>query len=363
LRMTYFLFAALTFASFFIFHNFFENKDILRSLQESVRPIFMGAISCFLALLPWMVVLYQSNQTPIFPLFLGTANPEFIQLGHKAGKIFDYFRAFAFFLSPEALVLLFFGILLPFARNRALCISAYAFSIIVSWLICVAFGVSIFSEYYRYTFPVLCSVAFWLAIQALNSSENLSEYPKVSIPAYFFTLTLIFLIGFHLQNGARELVAQVESLPFQYANTQPLLNSALTGSLKYLQKQTPVGSKIYAAVDAPYGFDFKRNDVQLADVPGGARIGEWPLKQGPEALRRYLLTQGFQFIMAVEFEKAMLLYTRKHWLEHQRPEWFFKEVWGKYFLDFMDSVDALAKDNRLIQTAGNVRLIDLRDKP
>jgi hypothetical protein len=79
-----------------------------------------------------------------------------------------------------------------------------------------------------------------------------------------------------------------------------------------------------------------------------------------EALKSYLLGQGIDYILASDFDNALLLYTRKHWLEHQRPEWFFKEVWGKYMLDFMDNVDSLTKSCRIVATSANLRLIDLK---
>jgi hypothetical protein len=74
------------------------------------------------------------------------------------------------------------------------------------------------------------------------------------------------------------------------------------------------------------------------------------------------LNLGITYIIAADFNNAMLLYTRKHWTEHQRPEWFFKEVWGKYFLDFMDSVDSLARTDRVVATAANLRLIELNTR-
>jgi hypothetical protein len=95
-------------------------------------------------------------------------------------------------------------------------------------------------------------------------------------------------------------------------------------------------------------------------MPGGSGRGTWPLGQGPKALEKYLVDQGFKYLIASDFDNAMLLYTRKLWKEHQRPEWFFKEVNGKYFLDFMDNVDAIARTGRIVATAANLRLIELR---
>ena len=58
----------------------------------------------------------------------------------------------------------------------------------------------------------------------------------------------------------------------------------------------------------------------------------------------------------------MLLYTRKLWKTNQRPEWFYLEVNAKYFLDFMDNVDAIARTGRVVATAANLRLIEINSQ-
>lgn len=213
-------------------------------------------------------------------------------------------------------------------------------------------------ESYRYTFPMLMSVGLWQLVSALvrhDVSDSLPDF-TVLLPV---VLILGLLLALNLSNAGRELGVQAESLLPQMTSRDPLVNPALTNADRELQKFTPPGTKIFSAVDTPYGFDFARNEICTADLPGGSAIGKWPLKQGAEALRNYLVNLGFKYIIASDFDNAMLLYTRKHWSDHQRPEWFFKEINGKYFLDFMDNVDALAKTNRVVATAANLRLIEL----
>ena len=87
--------------------------------------------------------------------------------------------------------------------------------------------------------------------------------------------------------------------------------------------------------------------------------GKWPLFQGSKALEKYLTDLGFKYIIASDFDNAMLFYTRKFHKENRHSEWFIKEVHDKYFLDFMDAVDAIAKNRRVVATAANLRLIEL----
>lgn len=331
------------------------------ALMNAFASVFPIAIGSLVILIPWMCVLWQSNGTPMFPPFLGTINPEFIVLGNKGGAIFDAAHALAYLFTPDALALIFCLGLVAFAGNRPLAYAAATVAFFVSWYTSYKFGVAVLSEGYRYTFPMLMPVALWMVISALSSDE-----PKEAPPAFRILLPVVLVLGLllalNLPNAGRELGVQVESLPQQIYSRDPLVNSALTKADRELQKYTPPGSKIFAAVDTPYGFDFSRNEIYTADFPGGSAIGKWPLFQGPKALAKYLLEQGFKYIIASDFDNAMLLYTRKHWREHQRPEWFFKEVNGKYFLDFMDNVDAIAKNGRVVATAANLRLIELNPR-
>ena len=243
---------------------------------------------------------------------------------------------------------------------RSLGVAAALMAVAVSWFTAYKFGVTVLSEGYRYTFPMLMPVVLWVLSSALPQTQDGHDQ---SGRATWVALFLAVILAINLPGAGRELAVQAESLPGQMLSRDRLVNPALTNANRELQNYTPAGSKILVAVDTPYGFDFSRNPIFLVDVPGASGFGKWPLHQGPEALRQHLVDLGFSYIIASDFDNAMLLYTRKHWTEHQRPEWFFKEVWGKYFLDFMDSVDALAKTQRVVATAANLRLIDLKSRP
>jgi hypothetical protein len=358
LRMTYLLCAAGIVTMEPLIRYWTNSKDwasIIKGAFFAVSSVAAGAI---VLLFPWMAVLWQSNGTPMYPPFLGTMNPEFTILGNKGGPIFDAAHGLALLLMPEVLVLLFCFGLAPFEKNRPLAYAAVVVSVFVAWYTSYRFGVGVLSESYRYTFPMLMPVAYWLIVGsiAFNVTDEGAGCPKQLIPVL---LVLGLLLSVNLPNATRELVVEADLLPTQIASNDRLVNPALTNANRELQNLTPRGSQILAAVDAPYGFDFARNKVFTVDVPGASTVGSWPIGKGPEELRKYLLSQGFQYIIVANFDNAMLLYTRQHWNDHQRPEWFFKEVWGRYMLDFMDNVDAISRSDAVVATAANLRLIAL----
>jgi hypothetical protein len=326
------------------------------ALSKNLMPVLgIGAIS-FALLISYMAVFWQSHGVPIYPPFLGTMNPEFTILGSKEGPLRDFAHAFGYLFSPEAMVLALCLLLALRAENRALATAAAVAVLAVAWFISYKFGVTVISESYRYTFPMMMPVAFWLLTQRFSRSDD----PADGSAKNYALVALALLWAVNLPNGGREIGAMIDSLPAQIASRTTVAPPVLEKAAEDLQKYTPAGSKILVAIDTPYALDFSRNTIYTADVTGASSIGKWPLRQGPEALKKYLLGLGIDYILASDFDNAMLLYTRKHWLEHQRPEWFFKEIWGKYMLDFMDSVDSLAKSNRVVGTSANLRLIDLK---
>jgi len=361
LRMTYLLCAAGIVTLEPLIRHWTSNRRWLDNLKNAFACVWPIALGAFVLLIPWMAVLWQSNGTPMYPPFSGTMNPEFTILGNKGGPLFDAAHGLALLLTPEVLVLLFCFGLASFARNRPLAYAAVALTVFASWFTAYKFGVAMLSEGYRYTFPMLIPVALWLLISSLRQEDSEDTPPawQAFLPP---TLVLGLLLALNLPSAGRELGIQAESLPQQLVSRDPLVNPALTNAARELQNYTPVGSKLFVAVDTPYAFDFARNEIFTADMPGGSAIGKWPLDQGPTVFEKYLSGLGFKYIIASDFDNAMLLYTRKLWKTNQRPEWFFKEVNGKYFLDFMENVDAIAKTGRVVATAANLRLIEINSK-
>jgi hypothetical protein len=64
-------------------------------------------------------------------------------------------------------------------------------------------------------------------------------------------------------------------------------------------------------------------------------------------------------VIAVDFNNAVLLYTRRLWTTNTRLEWFYPQIWRPRFLDVMDSIDDWDLEGKVIARSGNLRLFDL----
>jgi hypothetical protein len=84
-----------------------------------------------------------------------------------------------------------------------------------------------------------------------------------------------------------------------------------------------------------------------------------PFNQGPDALANYLKGLGIRYVIAVDFNNAILIYTRRLWTEATRPEWIYPQIWRPRFLDVMNNFDELEKKGTVVAKAANARLFDL----
>jgi hypothetical protein len=355
-RLTYLLATALVVLLAGLAQYISTRQSNFGAFTKNLTPVVgIGAIS-FALLIPYMVVFWQSHGVPSYPPFLGTMNPEFTVLGSKEGPLRDFAHAFGYLFSVEAMVLALSLLLALRSEHRALASGAALAILVVAWFTSYKFGVTVISESYRYTFPMMMPLAFWLLTQRLSQRDDTVDGSAKN----YALVALTLLLAVNLPNAGRELGVMIDSLPAQIASRTSVAPPVLEKAARDLQKYTPEGSKIFVTIDTPYALDFSRNIIYTGDVTGASSIGKWPLRQGPEALKSYLLGLGIDYVLTSDFDNALLLYTRKHWLEHQRPEWFFKEVWGKYMLDFMDNVDSLSKSCHIVATSANLRLIELK---
>jgi hypothetical protein len=313
----------------------------------------------FLLLAPWMGLLYLSSGTPLCPPFAGNFNPEF-QVQDYPGEFFKNLAATVSFAVSLEMLPLFLGILSAAILPKGRSVFNAGIAVFATTLLLVFMQASLMKqEFYRYLFPVVFPVLIMALLRFATHESSAGNSLRTQIALLLAVVSILGIGAVQLGPGLNEVLTEAQSLPQQTSENRGFLPAEYAESYKALQSKVPPDKTIYAIVDAPYLLNFKRNPIFVADVLGGASPGnQMPFLQGTQALLDYFKKVGIEYLIAVDFEKALLLYTRKHWIEHQRPEWFYKQVWGKHALDFMDRIDDIAK-TRTIATAGNVRLLKL----
>ncbi|MCX8497145.1 MAG: hypothetical protein ORN51_13275 [Akkermansiaceae bacterium] len=333
-------------------------------LPSAIAPFATIGLTALAVLAPFMVVLYASNGTPMVPPFSGFVSKAFQTYSFQE-PLKNITGTLAFFTAPEALAmmaLLAVAAFYPVKRDTKPILWG---TLIASGVILHRFSALAFLDLYRYLYPIFVPLAMWMIAALLQQSaaENQQDSPNepIRMPIAASAAALLFFIIIGSSQGGKELNEQITGLPDQMKEVKPFFDPNLKKAYDELQGLVPAGEKILTMVDASYWLDYKRNPMFSINAVGGSSPPPGiPFKQGPDALASYFKGLGIRYVIAVDFNNAVLLYTRKLWNESTRPEWFYTSIWKPRFNDFMDNIDALAaKEGRLVAKAGNARLIDL----
>lgn len=307
-------------------------------------------------LLSWMIVQYQSSGNFIFPLQMGYANADFVFGGTQEGKLNDSLISLGIVMHPF-IGLLFVVSVLPLFITKKTDIYIYLIPsilvIFVTTLSCYKMAGSGFYDIYRYVFPMLFFSLLWSLVGIINSHNP----SKALISCVVVAVVGCFIL--FLPDISRHQVLRITALQNMGLGL-PASISNYTAPYVALQALTPEGSTIFTVVTVQTNLNFKRNNILNADILGGAGPNHgFPLGKGSDALEKYLATSGVDYVMAVSFDTANGLYSRKLWEDHPRPEWYWKAKIAPVFLDIFDNIDALSDSNPTYYANG-VRLIKLK---
>lgn len=354
-------FAAQAGGAVFIAGLFYWYQLTKEDSHRVLRTLFSSFAALAFLLIPWMSVLYRSNGTVALPPFYGWTEPAFLDMSSRLGVWTDLRNAVSSLFRPE--VLGFVAGIWVFARRNsagpvawAVALSTTAFCFYLSYKCSIVIP----SETFRYMFPMLIA-AFILIVGTWLNDIAKESCPLLKTPMALGVLLVGGIIGWtQVPQGARELQATWATIPVEVKQNTPMVQGG-ADFFRQLQATVPSGTKVLAIVDFPFLLDYRRNTIYNIDAVGGSSLPPGlPYFSGAEAVRKYLLQNDIRYVMSVRFDKAVLMYTRRLWQHHNRPEWYFTEVWGKHSLDLMDSIDEFEHIGQVIAGNENYRVIDLK---
>jgi hypothetical protein len=309
-----------------------------------------------LFLVPWMLVLYRSSQSFLYPFMLGTQQMSTYSagLGWAQAVVF----CARFFLLPEILLpsgaLLALAVLFPDRLRDVFTISAFATCAVIA----LSFTQCEPALLYRYAHPVLFT-ALMAAVTPFGPAWRRATRRRRLISVCLLALVSPYLLMAWGQ-GIRWQAAELASLPVQVFRQQKFASDSELQSYRMLQSSIPAHGRLYAVLDKPSLLDYGGTRVYNADIPGPCSLPPgMPFFQGPGPLKKYLKSLGVEYVGYTDFDTALPLYNRGNWLENRSsPEaiWRFQAL---YYLDLMDNVEQLARSENSVTAFGAQRLIHL----
>lgn len=305
-----------------------------------------------IALLPWMIMSWQSNGSPLYPLVQGGNNPAFNPQTLDGSLYARLQPAFQMFLHPAILPILVCLLAVPGWRRglpaQALAIAAVFTSVAVAYTASLAPDTVTIP---RYVQPLLMSAALAVLMTAAVSARG---------RLVAFTLGVI-LLATTFSERSFNLSRYYAALGYTDSLILPLRTRTVADYIG-AQSLVPEDKRILVCGDYPFLFDDRRNPIWSIDLPNACspRPG-LPFQKPPEETKRYLRSLGIEYVIFVDPAASPVLYNRKGWQDHAAGDIALWKIQAPYFLDFFDTEERLAATETTLGKVGN--LIVLQFKP
>jgi hypothetical protein len=211
-----------------------------------------------------------------------------------------------------------------------------------------------------YGFATACVVAIILTGTRPRWHDAAGRLRKsVVVP---FVLVLV-AFGTQLVEERGRIFADYLSLGRQTLSSKDKLRDE-SAPYQRLQAKIPAGARMLVMLDDAYWFDFKRNRIDLVDLPGAASPPPGMPLDDDERLVKYLADQGYRYLVFVRSTASKSLYKRDHWTRIRNSA-KAEEIWKRsapYYLDTFDRFDSLAKSRQVLHDDGAMVALDLQTK-
>jgi hypothetical protein len=355
-------------------------------------------------LLPWMISMYRSSGTPLFPLlgkgyhgsqYGGYVMPWGALTWRTVPEVLLYrFVANPFAVSVAALwaVLLILsrrqraasagsgggpsaGHSLPANRGRrtkergSVTPNAEAFprrpvlsAAIAAILGTLAVSLSLGgNDVDRFVYAFLFAATLWLLMGVLRMCRQAggnAAPPILGLGTVLIVVVALVGTASAYPRGCMERAWQT-GVALVKGELPKLRLPAPIDEYRHVQESVPPGEKILARLERPYHLDFRRNPVYIVDYPGSASPPPgMPFYRGPEALAEYLAGQSIRYVaysystecaFQRQFHRKRLLPTADPWARCQAEHTF----------DFQDNLADLMKTRRVLYDDSDIVVIDL----
>jgi len=211
---------------------------------------------------------------------------------------------------------------------------------------------------YVFGFATALSVVIALEIGAEDDSS-------IAIPSLGRWLVLAaFVLQIAVGRGAlpKQVVALFDDVREAMAIDRHGDPSARAERRRYaaMQAVLPAGEPVVVMLDDPAMLDYSRNPIANLDTPGFASPGaQLPAFRGAEALRTYLVGEGYRYAAFVRSGRSRYFYRRPFWVQRMFTDGELYQIMSAYTIDAIDSLAELATTTKLLYDGDGLVVLDL----
>lgn len=381
-------FTAITACVFyFIFYYIILYKESATKKERltTIKLFIFSSFLVFVALLPWMLSMYHSSGTLLYPVFgkgfYGTAYDSamspYSELSYANALNLLYQLANVLFV-VLFLFILWFWRSVPSDEKLRQRLKFFLWATVLGVTVCAFMlaGLGV----YRYVFPFIVAAIILLLANFVGKSSSFQgrltswKYEQIAL----LVVAIIFGAGMlDFFNGikgnlkivyGRLLGNQTSSFndffdDIQSSGGSSTFTAREKSGYQKMQEATPAGEILLARLEKPFLLDFTRNPVYIIDLPGGASLPPGlPYFKGSEALAEYLLSKNIRYVAysySTEclFPRSELLLNT---LKSTTNVWQRTEI--KDTLNLHDSLKELGETRKRIYDDGVNFVLDLSSK-
>lgn len=301
--------------------------------------------------LPWMISMYRSSGTFLYPLLgRGYHQPfHWLTILRGAQLLFQHIT------DPSSVALATLGVF--YLTSRRWGISGR--EAVLSLLLAAAVGHVVVTlatgepNNSRYSFPFVFAAVLALITVAASWSPTARQNEWAASGPLLAIGVALFLVG-STWFPSRILYAECLQGIRRGIQSAPLVPSPEIAAYQQLQRSIPQGEVILARLEKPFLLDFKRNTVFLVDYAVASPPPGMPLSEGGEALARYLTSQSTRYVAYSYTGEA----ARRAVVGHDRYSPFTLNQIERTF-DFEDDLEQLSKTRRRVYDDGRSFVLDL----
>jgi hypothetical protein len=268
-----------------------------RGLPAGIKTLLLGAIACFIVMVPWMVASHATSGTWFYPLL---------------GKGYQY-SAYGLYPAPSgAGISVILHKVLPFCAPLVLLVALEWFlgdrdeqgeailalsaaGLVATLLVGISTGGD---SVRRYNYPCIIPAMLLLYVvfsRRRNAAPSARQWPILQ------TLTVLFIAYTAITTWDQKFTNEFDQIPIglkaAFAET-PIVPASVADEYSALQRSLPTNAGAIASVTNGFLFDYRANDISVADFPGAASPPPgWPSHGDGEALAKYLLANKIRYLV------------------------------------------------------------------
>jgi hypothetical protein len=333
-----------------------------------LRRLLVEPLVCIgligLLVMPWLVLLYRSNNTFLFPLMRGTFNVDVSVTSRviTVGKFIRFFVQCWFTPEPIQTLPLFalVGLAMPDDNPRRPIASQWLAMIGSLAMLCYAFSLADTGNLARYVYGYGTAAAL-LTWQHAAARMRASRVIQM-VPAALALVALVLPIREGAEKERKMLDAHVRDITEMLRRSvPPQAEPPVAQAYHHLQNTVPAGEPILVMLDQPYFLDFARNPILNLDMPGTASPNPGiPCFRGSDAVVEYLLARGIRYVMFVIPEHSTFLYRREIWVDHLFDPDEIWRVYAPYVADVMNNLVDVGNSRKRLAEEDNMVVVDIR---